>query len=250
MKRMIVAGNWKMNMTPSSAKAFSEELSEKLKQHSHNCDIVICPPYISIPAVAETFSGSRVSVGAQNCHTKEKGAFTGEISATMLKDAGCTYCIVGHSERRRDFAENDTEVAEKIKAILQCDMTPILCVGENIEQRKDGSTFDVVRSQLENTLFELKEIDYSHLVIAYEPIWAIGTGLAATPEQAQEVHGFIDEVLSRFELNAPILYGGSVTDQNAQELFSQPNIHGALVGGASLSVQSFVGIINATNVIK
>lgn len=250
MKRVIVAGNWKMNMTPSSAKAFSEELSEKLKQHSHNCDIVVCPPYISIPAVAETLSGTRVFVGAQNCHTKEKGAFTGEISATMLKDAGCTYCIVGHSERRRDFAENDTEVAEKLKAILQCDMTPILCVGENIEQRKDGSTFDVVRSQLENTLFELKEIDYSHLVIAYEPIWAIGTGLAATPEQAQEVHGFIDEVLSRFELNAPILYGGSVTDQNAQELFSQPNIHGALVGGASLSVQSFVGIINATNVIK
>lgn len=250
MKRVIVAGNWKMNMTPSSAKAFSGELSEKLKQHSHNCDIVVCPPYISIPAVAETLSGTSVFVGAQNCHTKEKGAFTGEISATMLKDAGCTYCIVGHSERRRDFAENDTEVAEKIKAILQCDMTPILCVGENIEQRKDGSTFDVVRSQLENTLFELKEIDYSHLVIAYEPIWAIGTGLAATPEQAQEVHGFIDEVLSRFELNAPILYGGSVTEQNAQELFSQPNIQGALVGGASLSVQSFVGIINATNVIK
>lgn len=250
MKRMIVAGNWKMNMTPSSAKTFSDELLEKLKQHSHNCDIVVCPPYISIPAVAETFSGTRVFVGAQNCHPKEKGAFTGEISTTMLKDAGCTYCIVGHSERRRDFAENDTEVAEKIKAILQCDMTPILCVGENIEQRKDGSTFDVVRSQLENTLFELKEIDYSHLVIAYEPIWAIGTGLAATPEQAQEVHGYIDEVLSRFEFNAPILYGGSVTEQNAQELFSQPNIHGALVGGASLSVHSFVGIINATNVVK
>lgn len=247
MKRMIIAGNWKMNMVPSAAKIFAQDIANTLRQMDNKSIVILCSPYISIPAVADAIGDMGISIGAQNCHEKAKGAFTGEISAPMIADAGCTYCIVGHSERRRDFGESDRQVALKIRILTETNLTPIWCVGESHEERITGKTFEIIEKQLRTTLDDLKDIDCSGIIIAYEPVWAIGTGLAATPEQAQEVHEFIYKILSHYNLNLPILYGGSVTGDNAASLLSLPNINGALVGGASLSTESFIGIINAAN---
>lgn len=247
MKKMIIAGNWKMNMIPSAAKTFTQEIINALRQRDNKSTVILCPPFISISAVVDSIGEMAISIGAQNCHEKPKGAYTGEISASMIADAGCTYCIVGHSERRRDFGENDTLIAEKIRVLINAKLTPIWCIGESLEERTNGKTFEIIEKQLTTTLGELKDIDCSGIIIAYEPIWAIGTGLAATPGQAQEVHEFIYTILTGYNLNLPILYGGSVTGDNAASLLSLPNVNGALVGGASLSVESFTGIIDAAN---
>lgn len=244
---MIIAGNWKMNMVSSVAKIFTHEIVKTLRENENKSTVILCPPYTSISTVSDIVAGTSIFVGAQNCHEKEKGAFTGEVSATMIADAGCTYCIVGHSERRRDFKEDDRQIALKIRALLQAKLIPIWCIGESHEDRTAERTFDIIEKQLRTTLDDLKDVDCSNIVIAYEPIWAIGTGLAASPEQAQEVHEFIFQILSHYNLNVPILYGGSVTASNAESLLSLPNINGALVGGASLSAESFIGIIDAAN---
>lgn len=244
--KMTVVGNWKMNLAQDSARELVESLAQSGVVSDNAVDIIVCPPYTLISAVADLRTDG-IAIGAQNCHHVAKGAFTGEISAEMLIEAGCTYVILGHSERRRDQHEDNDLIGRKAHHALQSGLRPIVCIGESLEQRQNGQTFHVIKDQLDNIMNSATAESLSSCIIAYEPIWAIGTGLAASAEQAEEVHVFIREHLtSRGVTEAvPLLYGGSVTASNAASLFACQNINGALVGGASLTADEFAAIVQA-----
>ncbi len=237
MRKKIIAGNWKMNMTPSQAVALCAELKDLVK--NNDVDVVYCVPAIDIVPVVEALKGTNVKVGAENMYFEEKGAYTGEISAAMLKDAGVEYVIIGHSERRDYFKEDDALLNKKVKKAIEAGLTPILCCGETLEQREMGITMDWIRMQIKSDLAGVAAADVAKLVIAYEPIWAIGTGKTATTAQAEEVCGGIRECIAEIYDKATaeavrIQYGGSVNAGNAAELFAEKDIDGGLVGGASL----------------
>ncbi|MDI6852721.1 MAG: triose-phosphate isomerase [Deltaproteobacteria bacterium] len=242
----LIAGNWKMNKTVPEARALAREIRQGLSP-SRGVEVAVAPPYTALAAVADEIAGSPIKLAAQEVFWEKQGAYTGAISPLMLTDVGCHYVIIGHSERRQYFGETDETVNRKVKAALEAGLFPIVCVGETLEQREQGRTFAVVEKQIRQGLAALAPGQGERLVIAYEPVWAIGTGKTATPDQAQEVHklirGLLPEVAGAADLR--ILYGGSVTPDNAGELMGQPDINGALVGGASLKAASFLGIINA-----
>lgn len=247
MRIPLIAGNWKMHKTVAEAVDFAEEFKMLYK----DTDIMacICAPFTQLPVLAEILKETNVKLGAQNMHFAEKGAFTGEISADMLNEIGVNYCIIGHSERREYFAETDETVNMKLKRCFDAEITPILCVGENEAERDEGRAFEKVGLQLSHDLSGIPSQDVSHMVIAYEPIWAIGTGKTATPEQAEEMCGFIRGVIEGLYDESVadeiiIQYGGSVKPDNAEEILNMPNIDGALVGGASLEPASFMEIID------
>jgi triosephosphate isomerase len=252
MRKKIVAGNWKMNMDYSEGLSlFSEIVNMVRDEKKGDQQAIICAPYIHLNSLAK-LGGTTVHIGAQNCHQNESGAFTGEISAKMVKSVGCSYVIIGHSERRQYFAENDLLLAEKTKAALAHDLVPIFCIGETLDERNNGDYFEVIKSQLTNGIFDLPAADFAKVVIAYEPVWAIGTGLTASSDQAQEVHAFIRaEIAAKFGAEVAegisILYGGSCNPKNAAELFAQPDIDGGLIGGASLKSRDFTDIVKAFN---
>jgi len=245
LRKPIIAGNWKMHKSLDEAGALARDIKIDLG----NCvelDIVLCPPFTALKTVGDAITGSHIKLGAQNMHWEREGAFTGEVSPTMLRDVYCHYVIIGHSERRMLFSETDETINRKIKSALAASLRPIMCVGERLEERQASRTRDVIRSQLEGGLAGIKE-GITNMVIAYEPVWAIGTGLTATPEQAQEIHLFIREVLTGLYDAATaqtirIQYGGSVKAGNAAALFGQPDIDGGLIGGAALDAASFVAI--------
>jgi triosephosphate isomerase len=247
MRKKLVAGNWKMFTTPAEAEKLVDGIKGGVSQ-SDGIDVLVCPPFTSIPAVVAAVGGSILKVGGQNMHWEESGAYTGEISAKMLLTLGCSHVILGHSERRQYFFESDLTVNAKLKAALSTGLIPVVCVGETLEQREAGETNNVVKTQILGAFDQVSADDFQKAVIAYEPVWAIGTGKTATPEQAEEVHDFIRVILSERYADAEstiILYGGSVKPDNARELFTQPNIDGGLVGGASLKAESFVEIVRA-----
>ncbi|MBA7633098.1 Triosephosphate isomerase [subsurface metagenome] len=251
MRMPMIAGNWKMNTTVSQAVKLVNEMRQGLDEIAH-VDKVICPPFISLAAVGEVIKGSSIKLGAQNVYFEEKGAYTGEISPLMLADL-CEFVIIGHSERRQYFNETGEIVNKKIQAALKVGLKPILCVGERLEENEAGRTEEVVAEQLRSAL---ASVDYLNgLIIAYEPVWAIGTGKAATGKQANETIGFIRRTISEkygkeIAQDLRILYGGSVTADNAAEFINQPEIDGALVGGASLKADQFLSIVRQTSEIK
>ncbi|NCC51445.1 MAG: triose-phosphate isomerase [Spartobacteria bacterium] len=249
MRKPIVAGNWKMNKTIAEATdlvaGIKRELSEPV-----DVDVVLCPPYTTLKSVGEEIKGSQIDLGAQNMHWAESGAYTGEVSASMLREVFCHYVILGHSERRQYFAETDESVNKKAKAALAAGLLPIVCVGETLEQREAGDTEKVVEAQVRGSLADLGADGMLKTVVAYEPVWAIGTGLTASPEQAQEVHAFIRGILADMvdetvAQSVRIQYGGSMKPSNAKELMGQPDIDGGLIGGAALDAKSFAEIIRA-----
>ena len=246
MRRKIIAGNWKMNKTPSEAVALVNELKDLVK--NDDVDVVYCVPAIDIVPVVEAVKGTNVKVGAENMYFEESGAYTGEISAAMLKDAGVEYVIIGHSERRDYFKEDDVLLNKKVKKAIEAGITPILCCGETLEQREMGIAVDFIRLQIKSDLKDVAAADAAKLVIAYEPIWAIGTGKTATSEQAEEICKAVRDCIREMYDDATaekvrIQYGGSVNAGNAAELFTKPDIDGALVGGASLKAD-FGKIVN------
>ena len=246
MRRKIIAGNWKMNKTPSEAVALVNELKDLVK--NDEVDVVYCVPAIDIVPVVEAVKGTNVKVGAENMYFEESGAYTGEISAAMLKDAGVEYVIIGHSERRDYFKEDDVLLNKKVKKAIEAGITPILCCGETLEQREMGIAVDFIRLQIKSDLKNVAATDVAKLVIAYEPIWAIGTGKTATSDQAEEICKAVRDCIREMYDDATaekvrIQYGGSVNAGNAAELFTKPNIDGALVGGASLKAD-FGKIVN------
>jgi triosephosphate isomerase len=246
MRKPILAANWKMNKTRAQAGAFVSALRERLR-HVTDVDVVIAPPYTALAAVHELLLGSEIALAAQDVCAEDAGAFTGEISPGMLKDAGCAYCIVGHSERRALFGEQNAEVSRKAAALVRVGLCPIVCVGETLQERDAGRTGQVVEAQISGSLADLDSAAAARLVVAYEPVWAIGTGRTATPEQAQEVHALIrTQLRGRFgEIGdrIRIQYGGSVKPDNVVAIMAQPDIDGALVGGASLEPESFAKIV-------
>ena len=247
MRRIIAAGNWKMNKTPKEAEALIAELLPLVKDNEE-VDVIFCVPFIDIPVAIKMLKGTNISVGAQNMHFEDKGAFTGEISAKMLYECGVEYVIIGHSERRQYFAETDETVNKKIKQAFANELIPIVCCGETLGQREEGITLDWIRGQITNAFADIPADDAVQTIIAYEPIWAIGTGKVATKEQAEEVCGFIRSVIRELygddvAENIRILYGGSVTGDSACDLFSMEDIDGGLVGGASLKAD-FGRIVN------
>ena len=250
-RKTVIAGNWKMNKTPTQTKEFMAEL-KAIMPKGRWCDIALCVPAICIPAAVRAMRETRVGIGAENCHAEAKGAFTGELATDMLVDAGRKYVIIGHSERREMFGETDASVNAKVLAALNAGLTPIMCCGETLEQRQSGVTSEHIAMQIKLGLKDVPEDKIRKVVIAYEPIWAIGTGLTATPEQAQEVCEEIRAVVRKLysSKNAraiSILYGGSMNEKNAYELMAQPDIDGGLIGGASLVPEKFVQIIEAAN---
>ena len=248
-RRLLIAGNWKMNLTLSA----SLELAEGLKKAASgisNVDIAICPPSVYLERVAAVVQGSNIGVGAQNVYFEKEGAFTGEVSVSMLKDIGCRYVILGHSERRNILGESSEQVNLKTHAALAAGLIPIVCVGELLKERDAGTTEQVVRRQFDGSFSGVSAEEMKKCVIAYEPVWAIGTGKVATPDQAEEVHAAIRKMIEKnynkdVAETVRIQYGGSVNDKNAQEILAKPNVDGALVGGASLKVEPFMGIIKA-----
>ena len=250
-RKTVIAGNWKMNMTATETKQFAEEL-KKIMPRAKWCDVVLCVPACNISTANKAFKDLRLSVGAENVHFEKNGAYTGEVSADMLKDLGVKYVIIGHSERRQYFAETDQTVNKKVHAVLNAGMTPIICVGESLEQREVGVTADWVALQVKSALYEVPADKLRHCIIAYEPIWAIGTGKTATAQQAGEVCSAIRATIrdlygARVARSVTIQYGGSMNPSNAAELLAQPDIDGGLIGGASLKPEQFVAIINAAN---
>jgi triosephosphate isomerase len=242
----LIAGNWKMHKTLAEARELAREILQGVGPETRG-EVVLAPPYTALSAVAGELTGSVVKLAAQDTFWEEKGAFTGAIAPGMLVDAGCTYVIVGHSERRQHFGDTDEAVNRKVKAALAAGLRPILCVGETLAEREVGRTFTVVETQVRHGLAGFPASERERLVIAYEPVWAIGTGKTATPQQAQEVHRLIRDLLPEVLGTAAIriLYGGSVTPGNAATLMAEPDLDGALVGGASLKAASFLGIIAA-----
>ncbi|HIT83912.1 MAG TPA: triose-phosphate isomerase [Candidatus Avibacteroides faecavium] len=252
MRKNIVAGNWKMNKTLQEGIAFAKELNEVLANEKPNCDVIICTPFIHLASVTPLVDPAKIGVGAENCADKESGAFTGEVSAAMVASTGAKYVILGHSERRAYYHETIETLATKVRLALDNGLTPIFCVGEVLEEREAGKQNEVVHEQLAGSLFDLSAEDFSKIVIAYEPVWAIGTGKTATAAQAQEMHAFIRKAIAdkygkEVADNTSILYGGSCKASNAKELFANPDVDGGLIGGASLKAADFKGIIDAFN---
>lgn len=247
MKKHIVAGNWKMNKTAAETEDLIEELLEQ--DLDPNVEVLIAPTSVHLAQAVQATTGSRIHVAAQNMHQAQSGAFTGEISAPMLVGIGVKHVILGHSERRAYFGETDALLAEKVKAALDNGLEVIFCFGEELSDRQKNTHFDVVESQLRNALFDLPVSAWQHIVLAYEPVWAIGTGETASPEQAQEVHAFIRKLLdSQYGTDCAqsvsVLYGGSVKPANAAEIFAKPDVDGGLIGGASLNATDFAAIVN------
>jgi triosephosphate isomerase (TIM) len=247
MRRPFIAGNWKMNLNRASAVALAEGVAKK-SETLGAVDLAVCPPSCYLDAVGRAIAGSKVALGAQNMYHEPEGAFTGELSAAMLCDLGCKYVILGHSERRHILGETDAEINKKVYAALAAGLTPIVCVGETLDEREANQTLAVIRRQFDGSLAGLSTEQMIRLVIAYEPVWAIGTGKVATPQQAEEVHSDLRKIMAdRYNQSVAesvcIQYGGSVKPDNAADLLGQPNIDGALVGGASLEVKQFMGIV-------
>ena len=244
----LVAGNWKMNGLGASL-AEAETLEKALKEQAAACRVALCPPATLIDRMAQALKGGAVEIGGQDCHAETSGAYTGSVSAEMVRDAGARLVILGHSERRAGFGETDADVAAKVEAALAADLEPIICIGETLQQREAGLTEDVIASQLRPVLDLVSAAAFDGAVVAYEPVWAIGTGRTASPAQAQAVHAFIRGEVARYDAriadSLPILYGGSVKPDNASELFSQPDVDGGLVGGASLVAADFIAIARA-----
>jgi len=255
MRKIIIAGNWKLNKTPLEAIDLVNELKREVGDVTE-VDVVVCPPFTALGDVRDALTESNIGVGAQNVYWEDSGAFTGEVSAPMIKALNVEYVIIGHSERRQFFGETDETVNKRIKASLAQGLKPIVCVGEVLEQREAGKAFDVIKTQCEGSLAGLSVEEMGKLIIAYEPVWAIGTGKTATPDQAQEIHQFIRKQLSQMydddlANSVRIQYGGSVKPDNTKDLMSQPDIDGALVGGASLKSEPFSQIVrNSCGITK
>ena len=247
MRKLIVAGNWKMNTTVPEGVALAKAVVEKSAEVPANVELVVAPPHTHLVSVAEALKGSKVVLSAQNCADHDKGAYTGEISVAMLASAGCACTILGHSERRQYYGETDAKLVEKLRLALDGGLKVILCVGENLDEREAGKHFAVVTDQTKNVLSHFSAEDMAKVVIAYEPVWAIGTGKTATAEQAEEIHACIRKVLAelfgaKVADDTTILYGGSCKPSNAKELFAQPDIDGGLIGGAALKAEDFIEI--------
>ena len=252
MRKNIVAGNWKMNKTLQEGIALAKELNETLANEKPNCDVIICTPFIHLASVTPLVDAAKIGVGAENCADKASGAYTGEVSAEMVASTGAKYVILGHSERRAYYGETVAILEEKVKLALANGLTPIFCIGEVLEEREAGKHFEVVDAQIKGSLFDLSAEDFAKIVLAYEPVWAIGTGKTATSDQAEEIHAHIRATLAakygqEIADNCTILYGGSCNASNAKELFAKPNVDGGLIGGASLAVDKFMPIIEAFN---
>ena len=252
MRKNIVAGNWKMNKNLQEGVALATELKNVLAGQTPKCEVIIGTPFIHLASVAELLKGSVIKVSAENCADKESGAYTGEVSAAMVKSTGAEYCILGHSERRAYYHEDFAILKEKVQLALANELKPIFCIGEVKEEREAGKQNDVVKAQLEGSVFSLSAADFSKIVLAYEPVWAIGTGLTATSDQAQEIHAYIRGLIAakygkEIAENTTILYGGSCNAKNAAELFAKPDVDGGLIGGASLKAPDFKAIIDAFN---
>lgn len=256
MRRKLIAGNWKMNKSYNESQILAEEIVNKLEPIVlENIDLLICPPFISLGKVSDVIRDSGIMLGAQNVYSQNDGAYTGEISAEMLKSVGCEYVIIGHSERRKFFNETDEVVNAKVKKALDKGLKVIVCVGETLEERESGDYEKVVTGQVTGSLKDISKENMKDVVIAYEPVWAIGTGLNATPEQASEIHGIIGKKISDLydndtAENLRILYGGSVNASNAREMLSACGVDGALIGGASLKPDDFISIANEASKIK
>ncbi len=247
MRRPFIAGNWKMNLNRASAVALAEGIAKRADK-IEGVDLAVCPPSCYLDAVGRAIAGSKVALGTQNMYHEPEGAFTGELSAAMLRDLGCTHVILGHSERRHILGESDTAINKKVHAALAAGLIPIVCVGELLPEREAGQTMAVIRRQFDGSLAGVSPEQFSTIVIAYEPVWAIGTGKVATPQQAEEVHLGLRKIMAeRYNASVAevvrIQYGGSVKPENAAELLKEPDIDGALVGGASLKVEQFLGIV-------
>ena len=246
MRKKIVAGNWKMNTTVAEGVELAKAVAAKAPEVPSSVKLIIAPPFTHLVPVADAIKGSGIRLSAQNCADKEKGAYTGEVAADMLVSAGCSYTILGHSERRQYYGETDAKLVEKVKLAIAHGLSPIFCVGENLEEREAGRHFEVVTEQVKNVLYTLSAEDMAKVVIAYEPVWAIGTGKTATAEQAQEIHACIRTVVAEkfgsLAEELTILYGGSCKPSNAKELFACPDIDGGLIGGAALKADDFIAI--------
>lgn len=250
-RKTVIAGNWKMNLLPSQIKPYADSLRQAAGKVKF-CDIVVCVPAVMIPAAVKAFRDSRIAVGAQDVSAHASGAYTGEMSAAQLKDAGAKYVIIGHSERRAYHGETDADVNAKLRSALAGGLTPIVCVGETLHQREAGVSLDIIRTQIKSAFYEIPAEKARKIIVAYEPVWAIGTGVTATPEQAAEVCNEIRRTIramydARVSRAVTIQYGGSMNPQNAAELLAQPDIDGGLIGGASLDAEKFFAVINAAN---
>ncbi|MCK9179563.1 MAG: triose-phosphate isomerase [Bacteroides sp.] len=248
MRKKIVAGNWKMNLNLNEGIELAKELKNILDADKPNCDVVICTPFIHLASITPLV-GDLIGVGAENCADKESGAYTGEVSAAMVASTGAKYVILGHSERRAYYHETSEILKDKVELALANKLTPIFCIGEVLEEREANKQNEVVKKQITDALFNLSAEDFSKIVLAYEPVWAIGTGKTASPEQAQEIHAYIRSVVAEkygkeVADNTSILYGGSCNPSNAKELFANPDVDGGLIGGASLKAENFKGVID------
>ncbi len=250
MRKNIVAGNWKMNTTVPEGVALAKEVNEALKATKANCDVVICTPFTHLVPVAQAIDSNVLGLGAENCADHDKGAYTGEVSAAMVASTGAKYVILGHSERRQYYGETSATLRDKVALALANGLKPIFCIGEVLEEREADKHFDVVGKQVEEGLFNLDAADFGKIILAYEPVWAIGTGKTATADQAEEMHAFIRATVEKkygkeVADNTTILYGGSCKPSNAKELFAKPDVDGGLIGGASLKCADFMGIVSA-----
>ena len=249
MRKNIVAGNWKMNTTVPEGVKLAQEVNAALEGITAKCDVVIGVPFTHLTAVKAVI-GDKLGLSAENCADKVKGAYTGEVSAAMVASTGATYVILGHSERRQYYGETAETLKDKVALALENGLTPIFCIGEVLEERENGTYFDVIKAQVADSLFQLSAEDFGKIVLAYEPVWAIGTGKTATAYQAQEIHAFIRGLIAekygeQVADDTTILYGGSCKPSNAKELFEKPDVDGGLIGGASLDAESFMGIVTA-----
>lgn len=250
MRKNIVAGNWKMNTTLPEGIKLAQEVSNALEGVDAKCDVIICVPFTHLASINGVINKDLLGLGAENCANHLSGAYTGEVSAPMVASTGADYVILGHSERRQYYGETSETLREKVRLALDNDLTPIFCIGEVLEQRENGSYLDVVKAQIEEGLFNLDSNEFGKIILAYEPVWAIGTGKTATDDQAQEMHAFIRKTIEEkygkeVAENTSILYGGSCKPSNAAALFAKPDVDGGLIGGASLDADSFMGIVKA-----
>ncbi len=250
MRKKIVPGNWKMNTTLDEGVGLAQDVYEALKNVTPKCDVIIAVPFTHLASINAVIDSNRLGLGAENCADHKSGAYTGEVSASMVASTGATYVILGHSERRQYYGETSETLKEKVSLAFENNLTPIFCIGEVLEERENGTYLDVVKKQIEDALFNLSAEDFGKIILAYEPVWAIGTGKTATDDQAEEMHAFIRGVIAKkygdeVAENTSILYGGSCKPTNAAALFAKPNVDGGLIGGASLDAQSFMGIVTA-----
>jgi len=250
MRKNIVAGNWKMNTTLQEGIQLASEVNDALKGVDAKCEVIICVPATHLASIHGVIDQNKLGLGAENCADHLKGAYTGEVSAPMVASTGATYVILGHSERRQYYGETSETLKEKVKLALGENLTPIFCIGEVLAERENGTYLEVVKKQIEEALFDLSAEDFGKLILAYEPVWAIGTGKTATDDQAEEMHAHIRNVIAdkygkEVADNTSILYGGSCKPSNAKQLFAKPNVDGGLIGGASLKAEDFMGIVTA-----